>query len=72
MNKLDGKEVAQFLKEKNIELIKKIKEKNEEIKTLKISNASFRNMAVEEGLLPQKFRVDNPEVKMKIGGIKND
>ena len=31
MNKLDGKEVAQFLKEKNIELIKKIKEKNEEI-----------------------------------------
>ena len=49
-----------------------IKEKNEEIKTLKISNASLTNLAVEEGLIPQKFRVDNPEVKMKIGGIKND
>ena len=49
-----------------------IKEKNEEIKKLKISNASFRNMAVEEGLLPESYRVDNPEVKMKIGGIKND
>ena len=43
-----------------------IKEKKEEIKTLKISNASLTNLAVEEGLIPQKFRVDNPEVKMKI------
>jgi len=49
-----------------------IKEKNEEIKTLKISNASLTNLAVAEGLIPQKFRVDNPDVKMKIGGIEND
>ena len=43
-----------------------IKTKNEEIKFLKITNASLINMAVQEGLIPKKFKVDSPEVKIKI------
>lgn len=45
-----------------------IKDKNEEIKFLKISNASLTNLAAINGLIPQKFKVDNPDVKIKIGG----
>lgn len=43
-----------------------IKAKNEEIKMLKITNASLINMAVQEGLIPKEFKVDNSDVKMKI------
>lgn len=43
-----------------------IKAKNEEIKMLKITNASLINMAVQEGLIPKEFRVNNSDVKIKI------
>lgn len=49
-----------------IKLINVIRERNEEINILKLANTSLINMAVEEGLIPKKFKVDSPEVKIKI------